>query len=230
VTSAGLAAAARAATRTPAVTDSVGVSIECRSGLVRMFGTSAGVAYRPNQAEIVRRQVSRLGSLTELDVLDGLLGLPVGLPVALCELTGTERAFVERVPAGAVELHGGRVVRRAVAPVSVQFAVVAAQNWRVGLKRAGQFAPFCARAMLLPARPGDWTDAQAQASYYGVGVCMIVDARLRMIVEPRPYVRSRHTPAQWWFAEEAYRQISECESAEELAWLAKARRTAQPRP
>jgi len=57
-----------------------------------------------------------------------------------------------------------------------------------------------------------------------------VDAQLRMLITPRPYVRRRHTPAQWWFAEDAYRQISEYENGAKPAQLAKARRGAWPRP
>jgi hypothetical protein len=112
----------------------------------------------------------------------------------------------------------------------VQFAMVAATDWRVGLKRAGQFAPFCARAMLLPAPPANSGDLEAQASYFGIGVCLFVKRQLRMLVEPRPYARRRHTPALWWFAEEAYRQISEYECGEETAGSATARLEARARP
>lgn len=198
----------------------------CHSALLRTFGTLAGVVYRSNQAEVARRRAQRVGSFTEMDVLDALMGLPAGLPVALNELTGAERAVVNRAPAGAIEHRGGEVVRRAVAPVSVLFALVAANDWHAGLKRAGRFAPFCARAMLLPALPPDWDDARTQASYFGIGICTFVDAQLRMFVTPRPYVRRRHSPAQWWFAEEAYRQISEYENGAKPAQLAKAKRGA----
>lgn len=202
----------------------------CQSALLRSFGTLAGVVYRPNQSEVARRRTQRVGSFTEMDVLDVLMGLPEGLPVALNELTDAERALMDRAPGGAIEHRGEEVVRRAVAPVSVLFALVAANDWHVGLKRAGRFAPFCARAMLLPELPMDWDDARTQASYFGIGICTFVDAQLRMLITPRPYVRRRHTPAQWWFAEDAYRQISEYENGAKPAQLAKARRGAWPRP
>lgn len=230
MSSMGLADAVRAATGTSLATGSgVGLTA-CCSARVRIFGMAAGVAYRSDQVEVARRREQGFGSLIELDVLDGLMGLPVGLAVARDELTARERALVDRSPAGALERDGERVVRRVVAPVTVQFAVVGARDWRAGLERAGQFAPFCARAMLLPAPPTDWGDAQAQASYFGVGVCVSFDQELHMLVEPRPYVRKRHTPAQWWFAEEAYRQISEYECAEKQAQSTSARREAQPTP
>jgi hypothetical protein len=46
-----------------------------------------------------------------------------------------------------------------------------------------------------------------QASFYGIGICVFTTGALRMLVEPAPYVRHRHTPAQWRFAEEIYRQV-----------------------
>ena len=162
-------------------------------------------------------------------MLDALMGLPAGLPISRNELTNGERTLVDRAPSGSIERRGGQVIRWAVAPVSVLFAVVAANDWHVGLRRAGQFAPFCARAILLPALPGDWEDARTQASYFGIGVCMLVDAQLDMLVTPRPYVRKRHTPAQWWFAEETYRQISEYENGAKPGRSAKAREEALPK-
>jgi hypothetical protein len=226
MSAAGLTDAVHAATNTSAALDFGAGLADCRSALLRTFGTRAGVVYRPDQAEVARRGAQRVGSFTEIDILDALMGLPAGLPVAPNELTDAERALVDRAPGGAIERRGGQVVRRAVAPVSVLFAVVAANDWHSGLKRAGRFAPFCARAMLLPALPADWDDARTQASYFGTGICVFVDAQLRMLVTPRPYARKRHTPAQWWFAEEAYRQISEYGNGAKPARLAKARREA----
>lgn len=98
-------------------------------------------------------------------MLDAFMGLPTGLPISRNELTNAERTLVDRAPSGSIERRGGQVVRWAVAPVSVLFAVVAANDWHAGLRRAGQFAPFCTRAMLLPALPADWEDARTQASY-----------------------------------------------------------------
>lgn len=211
MSSAGLADAVRAATSTSVFVDGPSGLAGCRSGLVRMFGTVAGVVYRTDEAEAGRRRVQKAEPVTELDVLDGLMGLPVGVPVAVADLTERERARLRRVPCGAVERDGDHVIRWAVAPLSVHFALVAARDWRVGLTRAGRFAPYCARALLLPAATvqAEWGDVRAQASCFGIGLCVFAEGQLRVFVEPRPYVRMRHTPAQWWFVEEMYRQISE---------------------
>ena len=229
MSAAGLASAVHAATTASEAVDLGAELAGGKSALLRTFGTLAGVVYRPNRAEVARRRAHGVGSFTEIEMLDALMGLPVGLPLSRYELTNAERSLVDRAPSGAMERRGGQVVRRAVAPLSVLFAVVAANDWHVGLRRAGQFAPFCARAMLLPALPADWEDASTQASYFGIGVCMFVDAQLRMLVPPRPYVRKRHTPAQWWFAEEAYRQISEYGNGAKPVRSVKAREEALPK-
>jgi hypothetical protein len=230
VSSTGLADAVRAATSTSVFVDGPTGLAGCRSGLVRMFGSVAGVVYRTDEAEVARRRVQKVEPLIELDVLDGLMGLPVGVPVAVVDLTERECARLRRIPHGAVEHDGDLVVRRAVAPLSVHFALVGARDWRVGLTRAGRFAPYCARAVLLPAAQAEWGDVRAQASFFGIGVCVFAEGQLRVLVEPRPYVRMRHTPAQWWFVEETYRQISECAIGEEPAPSSRARREGRPRP
>jgi len=142
------------------------------------------------------------------------MGLPAGLPVAAHEMTERERRLLRRAPRGAVEIDAGQLIRRAVAPVSARFAVVAARMWRDGLGRAGRFAPFCARAMLLPAPPADLDDARVQASFYSIGICVFTAGTLRMLVAPEPYVRHRHSSAQWWFAEEIYGQVTASATAE----------------
>jgi hypothetical protein len=230
-----LADAVRAATSASVVADA-GLT-DCHGTVVRMFGTAAGVAYRLDHAEVARRREHQLGALTDLDVLDALMGLPVGMPVEQSSLTKAERALVDRLPAGVVEHRGEQLVRLAAAPLSVQSAVVAARNWKTGLKQAGRFAPFCVRAILLPAVPADVSELQTQASFFGVGVGVSVEGQMQLLVEPAPYEQTRHTPAQWWFAEEAYRQISEqvteqvSEAGEEAAARpAKATREARPTP
>jgi hypothetical protein len=222
-----LADAVRAATSASVVADA-GLP-GCHGTVVRIFGTAAGVAYRLDHAEVARRQEHQLGALTDMDVLDALMGLPVGIPVERSSLTKAELALVDRSPAGVVEHRGEQLIRLAAAPLSVQSAVVAAKNWKTGLKQAGRFAPFCVRAMLLPAVPADVEDLQAQASFYGVGVGVSVDGQMQLLVEPATYARTRHTPAQWWFAEEAWRQIKAA-GEEEAARPAKATREARPTP
>lgn len=206
-----LAALARAAQDTVAHAEFGGPTTG--TAPVRMFGSTAAVNYQLIDAEVARRGGRRAVPAPGQDVLDVLMGLPVGLSVPVDSLTGRERKLLGRAPQGAVDRDDEHVVRRAVAPLMARFAVVAARDWKVGLKRADRFAPFCERAILLPALPTDVDDLRVRSSFSGCGVCVFVDKRLEMVVEPRPYVRRRHTPAQWWFAEEVFAQLSEPESA-----------------
>jgi hypothetical protein len=174
---------------------------------VRVFGVLAGIAYRVDHAETARRDAVVLGAITERAVVDALMGLPADVPVAVGDLTERERRLLPRAPRGAVDRDGDLLVRRAVPPLSVDFALVAARHWKQGLVTAGRFAPFCARAMLLPAPPTD-PDAAMQASYWGVGIGVVTTGTLRVLVEPEPYVRTRHSSAQWRFVEDIHRQIT----------------------
>lgn len=201
---AGVAEAARAVATDRHAKDTLERS---SSAVVRMFNTTAGVAYLSNTAEIARRQVSGLAALTQLDLLDVLMGLPIGLPVAVEDLTGRERRLLRRAPAGVVDIVDGQCVRQVTPPLSPQFAVVASRTWKDGLRSAGQFAPFCSRAMLLRSVPEDLDDARVQASFFGIGICVFASSGLQMLVDPQPYVRHRHSCGQWWFAEELHGQV-----------------------
>lgn len=203
---AGMVEAVQAAVRSSQVAD----EWACYpSAVVRLFGAAAGVAYRPDPTEIARRAAVGLGAITQRDILDVLMGLPAGLPVTADSLPTRDQRILRRAPHSTIERDGDRLVRQAVPPVSARFAVVAARTWRDGLAKAGRFAPFCARAILLPTPPADVDDARMQASYYGIGLCVFTAGTLRMLIDPQPYIRQRHSSAQWWFTEELYRQVAQ---------------------
>src|SRR6185503_4473558 len=77
----GLAAAVRAATQPAAAGTGLELPLECSAAIVRMFGFSAAVFYRVDEAEVERRRRDQAQSITALDVLDALMELPIGLPV-----------------------------------------------------------------------------------------------------------------------------------------------------
>ncbi|MFQ6398078.1 hypothetical protein ACLMAJ_32140 [Nocardia sp. KC 131] len=99
------------------------------------------------------------------------------------------------------------LVRCAVPPLTVQLATVTSRSWKTGLHAAGQFAPFCARTLHLPKTPDDITDAQMQASFYGMGLRVGLRDRYQELVAPTPYVRHRHAADHWHVAEMIYQQI-----------------------
>jgi hypothetical protein len=172
-----------------------------------MFGVRAWLTVSVNNAERQRRERVELGALTRLDVLDGLLGLPLGLPVPLEALTPHERQLVSHLPDGVVEHRDGRVIRRAEPVVECFFAIVFAQTWSAGLEAALKFASLCARLIVLEAQPTDETGACLEASYYGVGLAVQTKNDHRMLVPPQPVVHHRVTATGWWFTEETYRQL-----------------------
>lgn len=174
---------------------------------VPMLGVTAAIDYRVDAAEVARRRRAGCGAITDLAVLDALMGLPVRIPITTTDLTDRERRILRRAPAGALACTDERTTRLAVPPVSVELAVVRARDWRKGLARAGRFAPFCARAIHLPTRPADYDDAAMQAGFFGIGIFIGPRNNPHHIVEPAPHIRHRHTPAQWQFAEEVYQQI-----------------------
>lgn len=145
--------------------------------------------------------------MTGLDVLDGLLGLPLGLPVPTEVLTAPERRLVSRLPRSIVVNCGDAVIRRAEPVIACSLAVVFAQSWSAGLADASIFAPFCQRLTVLDSRPADEIEACLQASYYGVGLLVHTDDKHLMLVPPEPLIDRRVNAATWWFTEEVYRQI-----------------------
>lgn len=193
-----LAAAARAAS--PAVRAS-----EVHFALMPVMGAEALVCYRLDDGELARRHRAGAGSLCSADVLELLMGLPVGMPVPVTSLTRRETAALKFAPPGAVSVRDGEVVRHAVAPVRVELAVVAGSSWRHGLEKAGRFAPFCARAVALRRHPRDLAEVALQAGFYGVGVIVIDDQSTEVLVPPAPFRRYRWTAAGWRFLEEVYR-------------------------
>ncbi|MET8871956.1 hypothetical protein [Nocardia sp. NPDC004604] len=104
-----------------------------------------------------------------MDVLDALMGLPIAMPIDLASLTERERHALPRIPDGTVDESAGTIVRRVVAPLIVDFALVPARNWKTGLRKAGAFAPFCARAITWRPCPPDLDDTMMQATFSGIG-------------------------------------------------------------
>jgi hypothetical protein len=194
------AAAARA------VSPAVG-SDRARRSLMSIMGAEALICYRLDDGEHSRRLEADGGAISSADVLELLLGLPVAAPVPVASLTCRERAALKRAPRGTVSVRSAYVTRYAVAPVTVELAVVAARTWRGGLEVAGRFAPFCARAMVLRHRPADLADVQLEAGFYGVGVIVAGDQSPEVLVEPAPFERLRFTAAGWRFLEEVYRAV-----------------------
>jgi hypothetical protein len=181
----------------------------CHSSAVWIQGTHAVLGVRLDRDECERRAAAGLEAITSPDVLNLLLGLPVGEPVPREALTWAERSVLRTVPRGAVSVDGGVVIRRVVPPLEAGLALVPASSWRSGLERAGRFAPFCARAMVLRTPPRNLGDLLMEAGFYGIGVIVAArNAEPDVLVQPTPFRRNRSTVAGWRFLEQVYRQVS----------------------
>jgi hypothetical protein len=170
------------------------------------MGQGVAVAYVLDDAEDRRRASASLGGVVRLDLLDVLLSLPLGLPVAAGSLSPGEARLVADLPPGCVELAEGQVIRRAVPPLRVEIAVGAARDWRKGLDRLSSFVPFCSRMLALAKAPEDHAELVTEAAFCGTGV-VVAAPEWRVLVKPEPFVKRFHKPAAWWFAEEIYRQV-----------------------
>ncbi len=180
---------------------------EARAKFVSVMGTSALVRYRFEDQEVARRKASYLKAISSPDVLNLLLDLPLGLPVPVKSLTRWERLALRAAPTGAVSIANGEVTRQAVAPITVDLAIVPARSWRAGLHAAGRFAPFCARVIVLGSPPRDFDALRAQADFYGIGVAVADHAEPQLIVMPEAFRRNRFTAAGWQFLEGVYQQV-----------------------
>jgi hypothetical protein len=178
---------------------------EVQRVLMPMMGAEALICYRLDEGEHGRRRQAGAGAIASTDVLELLLSLPISESVPVASLTCRERAALSRASCGVLSVWDGQVTRHAVAPVTVELALVAARNWRAGLEAAGRFAPFCARAMVLRHQPADLAEVQLEAGFYGVGVIVVGERSTESLVEPEPFQRFRFTAAGWRFLEEVYR-------------------------
>lgn len=180
---------------------------EAVAALAPALGTEALFFFRMDAAEDVRRRAVSAGRLDKLPPLETLLTLPVGLPVPLASLDQRERRDVRALPAGAADRDRRAVTRWAVRPLQIDLAIVRSSGWRQGLERAGRFAPFCRRAMLLERRPARLEESLAEADFYGIGVFVPLGDGVEMVLEPRAYRPQRHTAAAWAFVEELYQRV-----------------------
>ncbi|WP_246144473.1 hypothetical protein [Actinacidiphila oryziradicis] len=184
------------------------MSVDACMDAVKIFGVRAVLAYRPDLSERERRSEACTGILNRSDVINLLMGLPVGQAVPVAALSDAERRALKHVPRGVVLREGATVTRAAVQPLRVDLAVVPGRGWQSAMEQAERFTPFCARAALVdgPLRRRD--DAIMQADFYGIGLLAVQGDEVEMLVPPRPFVRKRYTAAGWRFVEDVHRQVS----------------------
>jgi hypothetical protein len=155
-------------------------------------------------AEHQRRTESAASPILDPASLDLLLALPVGIPVAVGALSWSQQQAVRRLPRGAADRTRTHVTRQAVRPCRIDLATVSGPPTRKSLGRAGWFAPFCSRTLIIPRVPRR-KDFLTEADFWGIGVTLDHAGEREVLVEPEPWVLKRHTPAGWRYVERAYK-------------------------
>jgi hypothetical protein len=174
---------------------------------IRARGVDAWVDVQPVSDEWSRRRQVGLGALTIRTQLEILSRLPTDLPVPWSTLAPRDRRWIARLPIGTAHVDRGAVTRLAVSPVKVTTAVVTARNWRRGLHDATQFAPYCARALLIPQRPADLGALLLEASFYGVGIGILGTDAVEWVCSPAEFRPTRFTTSSWLFSEQIFQQL-----------------------
>jgi hypothetical protein len=186
-----------------------GLAPKARVARIVVRGVTATVAYRLDFSEHARRRAVGLLAVTDLEVLDALLGLPTDLPIQMEALGSHVRPIIRDLPAGCVQVVDGTVTRQVVRPLRVDLAVVTPDSvdWRSGLGKAGQFSTYCTRVLAIGGIPGDIAEARAAAAHHGIGLVVGTGGSSEMIVPPRCFTSTAHTAAGWRFAEQVYSQV-----------------------
>lgn len=172
---------------------------------VRLFGTRAWVAYRPDEHQQHLRRAHPIGPAPALDLLDTLLCLPLDQPVPVATVSPAAQRRLRRLPEGMVTWSAVTVIRRFAPPVMPLLAMVQGQDWAKGLRAASKFAMYCERLMVVPELPADGQVALAEASFYGIGVAVRRGDSLTVVLEPEEFTDWQPTAAWWWFTEEVAR-------------------------
>ncbi|WP_033324490.1 hypothetical protein [Streptomyces yerevanensis] len=204
---------------------------------LRLRGQQVQAAVTVFGDEVRRRSDAGLGAVDGRALLTALYDLPVGLPIPLGSLDAYALRVLHAAPPGVVDIGIGEnpasAVRRLVPATRVELVLVHGpdgippREWDSAVRDASQFAPFCARGVVVskstesehgdkPASPDHVPDPQPhpdldllllKARFYGVGVATQSPRGLRWLLEPAPYRPQRHSPAQWLFHEQAWRQL-----------------------
>lgn len=176
-----------------------------RVARVRLFGIRAWVAYRADDDQRQLRRTHAMAPILGLDLLNTLMGLPVGWPVPLRAVSRPDQRRLRRLPDGAVLWTPVAVIRRVAPPVMPLLTMVQSAEWARGLRAASRFAMYCSRLLVVSELPPDQDVALAEASYYGIGVALRRGGALKIVVEPEAFTDWQPTAAWWWFTEEVYR-------------------------
>ncbi len=158
--------------------------------------------------EAKRRADASLESVPSLATLDVLLGLPLGCPIDVEDLTEREERMLRTAPHGCVEFTDTSVTRRLQVPTTVVAAVIRGTRWRTSLLRAAAFSAFTQRIVVMRSPPR--AAAFLEAQFVGVGIWVEREAgRFEECLAPEPFMPRYFKAAGWRFTENAYKAAAE---------------------
>ena len=158
--------------------------------------------------EAKRRADASLESVPSLAMLDVLMGLPLGCPIDVEDLTEHEEWMLRTAPHGCVEFTDTSVTRRLQVPTTVVAAVVRGTRWRPSLLRAAAFSAFTQRIVALESPPR--AAAVLEAQFVGVGIWVEREAgNFEEHLAPEPFIPKYFKAAGWRFTENAYEAATE---------------------
>jgi hypothetical protein len=176
-----------------------------RSTTVRLFGTTARMAYRIDEIEHARRREAGLGHVDSMELLDILMDLPTDSAVPTTSVGATSQRLLRCAPEGVVRFTASSVTRLVRPVVTPLLAVVHAREWHDGLERASRFAAYCPRLVVVRDLPPDSEQALAEASFYGIGIAVGARSAPTVELEPEPFLDWQPSLAWWHFTEQVYR-------------------------
>lgn len=174
---------------------------------VTTCGITGDALIRVDMAEHERRTAVGLRALSCVTV-DAMFSLPLGCLIRWDDMDPHLARFLRRLPHGIVERNEHGVRRLVVPPVKVELVVVSGSSWSPGLRRAGSFAPFARRVMLLGQHRRIPKAGPQEADFWGVGVWRRTTGGIVELVPPAPWRQNYFNPAGWRFRERAYKTWS----------------------
>lgn len=149
-----------------------------------------------------RRTDASLGSVCSLALLDVLLGLPLGCPIARSDLTPHEMRLIGTAQPGCVEITSSSVTRLLSVPATVVAAIIRGPRWRAAVLRAAAYSAFTQRIVVLRSPPT--ATAVLEAQYAGFGIWVETEGTFVEHLAPQPFAPRYFKAAGWLFAENAY--------------------------
>jgi len=173
-------------------------------GGAQVAGGTGDALVEVSEQEHQRRVAAGLQAVTDLGLLDRLLGLPLGELVRWDDLSPDDARRIRMAPYGVVDRSSVGVRRLLAYPAAVPLVLVRGHSWRRGLRAASAFEPFAQRVLVLDGSHGNLHRLTWEADVLGVGVWLQTGLGIREVLPPAVWRQKYVKAAGWRFRERAY--------------------------